>query len=226
MAATIYMISIWVLPAILAITLHEAAHGYAARHFGDDTASLAGRITLNPIPHIHPVGTILLPGLLLLASLPAFGFARPVPVDIRRLRNPRRDMVWVAAAGPGANIAMAITAALLFNVSTFLPKVAMTWVDLNLRNAIIINVVLGVFNMLPIPPLDGGRVLAGLLPARMGRRYTRLARYGIAVVVALIFIPFLVAEWGGPNVNILGWVLWPIVEFLYDLIIAVFWFVR
>lgn len=226
MGETIYVISTWVLPAILAITLHEAAHGYTARHFGDDTASRAGRITLNPIPHIHPVGTILLPALLLLASLPAFGFARPVPVDIRRLRNPRRDMVWVAAAGPGSNFAMAIAAALLFNISGFLPELAMKWVDLNLKNAIIINVVLGVFNMMPIPPLDGGRVVAGLLPARLALRFSGLARYGIAVVVALIFIPFLVAEWGGPNVNILGRVLWPVVQFLYDLIIAVFWWIR
>src|SRR3954447_6349696 len=148
----IYTISIWLLPAIIAITFHEAAHAFVARALGDGTASQLGRVSLNPLKHIDPIGTILLPGFLLLLRSPfLFGYAKPVPVNFRALRNPRRDMVWVAAAGPAMNIALAILAALAFHVVGYLPPTAAQWVVENLKNALIINVVLAVFNMFPIP---------------------------------------------------------------------------
>lgn len=226
MGLDLYVISTWIIPLVLAITLHEAAHGYVARAFGDDTASQAGRVTLNPIPHIHPVGTVVMPGLLLLSGLPALGFARPVPVNFGRLNHPKRDMIWVAAAGPGANIIMALTAAALLNVVTFLPGDVRDWVDINLANAIRINLVLAVFNMIPLPPLDGGRVVTGLLPPDLSQRYAQLGRYGIVIVIGAIFIPYLISSWGGPDFNILVWIIWPIVQFLYDLILQVFWLIR
>src|ERR1700693_3214681 len=161
----IYNISIWLLPVLIAVTFHEAAHGYVARLLGDETASRLGRVSLNPFRHIDPFGTIVLPGLLLLVRSPfLFGYAKPVPVNFRALRNPRSGMVLVAAAGPAMNIGSAVIAALGFHLVGYLPATAAQWAGLNLRNAIIINVVLAVFNLFPLPPLDGGRIMVGLLP--------------------------------------------------------------
>ncbi len=217
----LYRISVWLLPVVTAITLHEAAHGWVAWKLGDDTARRAGRVTFNPLAHIDRFGTILLPGLLLLVKAPfLFGYAKPVPVDFRRLRRPRRDMVWVAAAGPGVNLAMAFAAALLMHLAPVLPDAAALWVSHNLGNALVINVVLAVFNMLPLPPLDGGRVVTGLLPAGLARPYSRIERYGLPIVIALIALPPLIGAEIGRDLSVLRWILLPPVEYAIDAILA------
>jgi Zn-dependent protease len=194
----LYMISIWALPAIVAITFHEAAHGFAARLLGDDTAWRLGRVTFNPVKHIDPVGTIFLPAVLLLLRSPfLFGYAKPVPINFRALRHPRRDMVLVAAAGPGINIALAVVAALLFHLVGYLPGAAAQWAAENLKNALIINVILAVFNLLPLPPLDGGRIAVGLLPDSLARPLARLEPYGMMILIGVLFIlPMIGAQIG------------------------------
>ena len=197
-ADTLYLISIWLLPVLIAITFHEAAHAFVARFYGDETASRLGRVSLNPIRHIDPVGTILLPGLLLLAKSPfLFGYAKPVPVNFRALRNPRGNMVLIAAAGPAMNIGLAIAAALGLHLVGYLPASTARWVALNLKNAIVINVILAVFNMFPLPPLDGGRIAIGLLPDVIARQLARLERYGMVILIGLIIIlPLLGSQLG------------------------------
>ena len=194
----IYLITIWAIPVIVAITFHEAAHGFVAYLLGDDTAWLLGRVSFNPAKHIDPFGTILLPSLLVLVHAPfLFGYAKPVPVNFRRLRSPRRDMVLVAAAGPAMNIALALVAALAFHLVGHLPVTAARWLADNLKNALILNVVLAVFNLFPLPPLDGGRILVGILPKAAAAPVTRLEPYGLAILMGLLIIlPMLGAQLG------------------------------
>lgn len=182
-------IAIWALPVIFAITVHEAAHGYTARFFGDRTAQMQGRLSLNPLKHIDPVGTLLVPGLLLLLGGFLFGWAKPVPVDYRNLRNPRRDMAIVAAAGPAASGAMALAWGLLLKFSIGVDGGGEgLWMGLRYMAVagITINLVLMVLNLLPLPPLDGGRVVAGLLPPRLAYSYSKIEPYGLVILVVLM----------------------------------------
>ncbi len=214
-SAALYTASTWIIPVLLAVTLHEAAHGYAARRFGDNTAWLMGRVTLNPFKHVDPFGTIILPGILLLFRSPfLFGYAKPVPVNFGALRNPRRDMVFVALAGPGTNIALAVISVLLFYVARLAPEPVSGWLIQNLINSILINVVLAVFNMLPIPPLDGGRVAVGLLPLPIAKRLAGLEPFGLLIILALIFILPMAGQNLGIDLNFfsrfIDWLLGPI----------------
>lgn len=204
----LFQISVWLLPALLAITLHEAAHGYAADMLGDDTARRMGRISMNPLRHIDPFGTVLLPGLLLLSgSHFLFGYAKPVPVNFFHLRNPRRDMVWVALAGPGMNLALALAAAFLYHGVGFLPDGVVPWAEMNLANAIQLNVVLAVFNMLPLPPLDGGRVAVGLLPNVIARPLARIEPIGIFILLGAMFLLPMLGRNLNIDLNIFPWLI-------------------
>lgn len=190
MESLIQTIAISALPVIFAITLHEAAHGYAARHFGDPTAWLAGRITLNPLKHIDPIGTILIPAMILLFSGGSFlfGYAKPVPVDFSRLRQPKRDMLWVALAGPAANLFMALFWAALLKIAVTGPEniYALPLAEMS-RIGVLINCALMVLNLLPLPPLDGGRIAVSLLPHALAWKFAQLERWGFPILLIMLF---------------------------------------
>jgi Zn-dependent protease len=205
---SLYDLSVWVLPLVFAITFHEAAHAFVAHRLGDNTASELGRVSFNPLKHIDPFGTVILPGILLLSHSPfLFGYAKPVPVNFRALNHPRIDMVWVALAGPATNILLAALAALAFHLLGLVPANAGQWVADNLKNALVINVVLAVFNMLPIPPLDGGRVAVGLLPNVLAYPLSRLEPFGMLILIGILILLPLVGTQFGLNLDVISAIL-------------------
>lgn len=213
----VQQVTVWALPVLLAITLHEAAHALAAWRLGDDTAYRQGRVSLNPLNHIDPFGTIIMPAMLLLSGAPfLFGYAKPVPVNYRRLRDPRRGMVLVAAAGPAMNLALAFASVLLLSFWLKGTGAAGGWVFANLINSLQLNIVLAVFNMIPMPPLDGGRVAVGLLPRALAIPLARLERWGMLIILGLLILPALLREFG-IHINILGWLVGVPANFLADL---------
>jgi len=213
--------STWVLPALLAITLHEAAHGWAAWKLGDDTAYSLGRVSFNPLRHVDPMGTVVIPGLLLLMKAPfLFGWAKPVPVDFWRLASPRRDMALVALAGPLVNLAQAYTAMLLFHLLPYFGVLVGGWLAMNLENAILINLILCIFNMLPLPPLDGGRVAVGWLPLPLARPLARVEPYGMVILLIFLLAVPLAAKSLGMQFNPVGQILSPLVDGLQDILLV------
>jgi Zn-dependent protease len=217
---SLYEVSTWVLPVIIAITFHEAAHGFVAWRLGDDTARLLGRVTFNPLKHIDPFGTIVLPGLLILMKAPfLFGWAKPVPVNFSRLNHPRRDMIAVAAAGPGINLLLAVLAALLFPLFAHSESAPAQWAGENLANAVWINVILALFNLIPIPPLDGGRIAVGLLPEALARRLAKLERVGLLLLIGLLFLlPLAGRQFFNRDLNVMSYLLGGPVEWLVGVI--------
>ena len=212
-------VTVWALPVLLAITLHEAAHGWAASRLGDPTARLMGRVTLNPFRHVDPFGTVILPLLLLLIQAPfLFGYAKPVPVNFSRLNNLRRAMALVALAGPASNILLAGLAGLAFHLIDVVPASMATWLTENLQNLFLLNLVLAVFNMLPIPPLDGGRILVSVLPDQLAWKVARMERAGLFVVIGVLFLLPFIAKQFGFTLDVAGFLIWGPVELLAQVI--------
>jgi Zn-dependent protease len=219
---TLYSLSVWVLPLVIAITFHEAAHAFVAHRLGDKTAWELGRVSFNPIRHIDPFGTLMLPAMLLLSHSPfLFGYAKPVPVNFRALNNPRLDMVFVALAGPATNILLALVAALALHALPFVPANAAQWIFDNLKNALIINVVLAVFNMMPIPPLDGGRVAVGLLPRPLSAPLARLEPFGMLILIGILILLPLAGSQFGLNLNIISVMLRSATDFIIRLLLVI-----
>lgn len=212
-----------IIPLIIAIVFHEVAHGWTARMLGDPTAAQLGRLSLNPVKHVDPFGTIILPGMLKLSGLPVFGWAKPVPVIKSRLRNPRRDMMIVAAAGPGSNLVMALVGAVLLGLllkpyaGIQEPGGLAGFVALNLANFILLNVFLALFNLLPIPPFDGGHIVEGLLPPPLAERFAGMHRQALLVMILLL----VVLPWLSPSLNVVGKLVVPPVRWLAEHYMAI-----
>jgi Zn-dependent protease len=218
----IYEVATWLVPLIVAIVFHEVAHGLVARRLGDTTAQDRGRLTLNPIKHIDPFGTVILPLLLAISHAPVFGWAKPVPVNYARLRRPRRDMVLVALAGPGMNLLLAVVGAIVLagtvSLSSNPNSVATALIAANALNFIFINIFLGVFNLLPIPPFDGGHVVEGLLPAPLATRFRQIGRYSLLVLMLLLLVLPAIS----PNANVVGRIVSPLVEHIASALLGIF----
>lgn len=213
----------WALPILLAITLHEAAHGWVASKLGDSTAKDLGRVTFNPFKHIDLFGTILLPSILLLVSggQYMFGFAKPVPVAFQNLHKPRRDMILVAAAGPATNFLLAILAGLLLHAAPYIPDVYVPLVAENLRNMLFANVIFGVFNLLPLPPFDGGRIAVGVLPSPLSDGLAKLEHFGFIIIIFLFFgLPWIMEKLN-VDFNVFEWLVLAPAFFMIDLIALV-----
>lgn len=218
---SLFDISAWVLPLVIAITFHEAAHAFVAYQRGDSTAWQLGRVSFNPIKHIDPFGTLLLPAMLLLSHSPfLFGYAKPVPVNFRNLNNPRFDMVLVALAGPATNILLATAAALAFHALPLVPANAAQWIGKNLANAVLINVVLAVFNMMPIPPLDGGRVAVGLLPRPLAAPLARLEPFGMLILIGILILLPLAGSQFGLNLDVISVLLRKATDFIIRVLLV------
>lgn len=220
---TLYRIAIWLIPLVIAIVFHEVAHGYVARMLGDRTAAERGRLTLNPIRHVDPVGTLLVPMMLALANAPIFGWAKPVPVVSSRLNHPRRDMALVALAGPGINLVMATIAAAGIGVwvgsAGGLPQAGPGgFVAANVINFLLINVFLAIFNLLPVPPFDGGHVVEAILPRPLAVHYARLSRFGFPVMLFLLVILPMIA----PRADVVAQVVGPIADRVVGLMLGLF----
>ena len=215
----IYSASIWIVPVLISITMHEAAHGYAASLLGDDTAKKLGRVTLNPFKHIDRFGTVIIPLLLIVMKSPfVFGWAKPVPVKFYRLKNPLRDMVIVAIAGPMTNIALAFVAASILSTMHNFALLDNLWLIRTLANFFFINIILAVFNMIPIPPLDGGRVAVGLLPQYLSYHLARLERYGFFIIISALFIFPLIGKKIGISLEPIQWFIQTVSSFLIGVI--------
>jgi len=208
--SSIQKIAIFSLPVIFAIAVHEAAHGYAARYFGDFTADQAGRITLNPLKHIDPFGTLLLPAISIMLGGVLFGWAKPVPVNFGRLRNPKKDMLWVAAAGPASNLVMAIFWILVLKIVPAVPAFMLLPLGLMAKAGITINIILMVLNLLPLPPLDGGRIAVSLLPNDLARQFAKIEPYGFFILIALLFT------------GLLGTILYPMMQLVEGILFQLF----
>jgi Zn-dependent protease len=219
---SLYAISIWILPLLIAITFHEAAHGFVAYRLGDNTAWQLGRVSFNPLKHIDPFGTVILPGLLLLSHSPfLFGYAKPVPVNFRNLNHPRLDMVWVALAGPVTNIILATIVAFTFHALPLVPAEAAKWTADNLKNAFLINIVLAIFNMMPIPPLDGGRVAVGLLPRVLAYPLSRLEPYGMLILIGLLILLPVIGAQLGLNLDVISTILRTLIGYVISALLFI-----
>ena len=215
-------IAVFAICAILAITFHEAAHGFVALRFGDTTAKDAGRVTLNPIKHIDLFGTIILPLLLLLSAGFIFGYAKPVPVNFSALRNPRWNMIWVAVAGPAMNVALAVVSAILLRGIGVLDGENAALVGNGLLLSVELNMILAIFNMLPLPPLDGSKVIAAFLPESLRRAYLRFGRYGMTVLILLVFVVPILAAQARIRFDIFGWLVLGPAEALTRAVLSLF----